>query len=111
MNLSETSTYSEIKEKVIAYERLNTTWSREKVYSELGAVTPCGTDSGGAAPMAVNQIKGKSKGKGQKGKQQKGKGKDKGTSKGKGKGKPQQSGRDMVLPPKEVAKPSQRHLM
>ena len=63
LNLSETSTYSEIKEKVIAYERLNTTWSREKVYSELGAVTSYGTDSGGAAPMAVNQIKGKSKGK------------------------------------------------
>ena len=101
LNLSETSTYGEIKEKVIAYERLNTTWSREKVYSELGAVTSYATDSGGAAPMEVNQIKGKSKGKGQKGKAQKGKGKDKGTSKGgKGKGKPQQSGKGYGSPSK-----------
>ena len=33
LNLSETSTYGEIKEKVIAYERLNTTWSREKKFT------------------------------------------------------------------------------
>ena len=61
------------------------------------------TDSGGSAPMEINQVsKGKSKGKGQKGKSpQKGKGKDKGKSKdAKGKGKSQQSGKGYGSPSK-----------
>ena len=96
LNMTESSTSAEIKERVIAFERLSTTWSKAKVYSELGAVTSYTTDSGGSAPMEINQVsKGKSKGKGQKGKSpQKGKGKDKGKSKdAKGKGKSQQSGK------------------
>ena len=45
------------------------TWSKDKVYAELGAVTSYTTDNGGPSAMVVNQIsKGKSKGKGAKGK-------------------------------------------
>jgi hypothetical protein len=82
----------------LAYEkRLSMTWSKDKVYAELGAVTSYTSDSGGPSAMEVNQIsKGKSKGKGAKGKSaSKGKGKDKGKSSNnfKGKGKSQQSGK------------------
>ena len=105
--MTETSTFAGIKERVIAFERLSTTWSKEKVYSELGAVTSYNTDTGGSAPMEINQVsKGKSKGKGQKGKSPpKGKGKDKGKSKdAKGKGKSQQGGKGYGSPSKGVGK-------
>ena len=102
LNMTETSTFAEIKEKVIAFERLSTTWSKEKVYSELGAVTSYASDSGGMAPMEINQVsKGKSKGKGKGKSPQKGKGKDKGKSKdAKGKGKSQQNGKGYSTPSK-----------
>ena len=55
------------------------TWSKDKVYAELGAVTSYAADGGGTAAMEVDQVsKGKSKGKNGKGKSSpKGKGKDK----------------------------------
>ena len=102
LNMTETSTFAEIKERVIAFERLSTTWSKEKVYSELGAVTSYASDSGGMAPMEINQVsKGKSKGKGKGKSPQKGKGKDKGKSKdAKGKSKSQQNGKGYSTPSK-----------
>ena len=91
LNMDENSTFQVIKAKCIAYERLSMTWSKDKVYAELGAVTSYATDGGGAAAMEVNQVsRGKSKGKNGKDKSSpKGKGKDKGKSgnqKGNGKG-------------------------
>ena len=56
LNMTESSTFAEIKERVIAFEMLSTTWSKEKVYSELGAVTSYTTDSGGSVPMDINQV-------------------------------------------------------
>ena len=98
LTMDEASTFQLVKDKCIAYERLSMTWSKDKVYAELGAVTSYTSDSGGPSAMEVNQIsKGKSKGKGAKGKSgSKGKGKDKGKSNSsnyKGKGKSQQSGK------------------
>ena len=51
-----------------AHERIASTWSRDRVTADigaspLGAVTSYSTGDSGAAPMEVNQIKGKSKGK------------------------------------------------
>ena len=100
LNMDESSTFQVIKDKCIAYERLSMTWSKDKVYAELGAVTSYATDGGG--PMEVNQVsKGKSKGKGGKGKSSpKGKGKDKGKSGNqKGKGKSQQNGKGYAASP------------
>ena len=96
LTMDENSTFQAVKERVVAYERLSTTWSKDKVYAELGAVTSYATDTGGPAAMEINQVsKGKGKGKGSKGKpSQKGKGKDKGKSKdSKGKGKSQHGGK------------------
>ena len=94
LTMDENSTFQAVKERVVAYERLSTTWSKDKVYAELGAVASYSTDTGAA--MEINQVsKGKGKGKGSKGKpSQKGKGKDKGKSKdSKGKGKSQHGGK------------------
>ena len=97
--MDEASTFQLVKDKCIAYERLSMTWSKDKVYAELGAVTSYTTDNGGPSAMEVNQIsKGKGKSKGAKGKSgSKGKGKDKGKSNSsnyKDKGKSQQSGKE-----------------
>ena len=46
LNLTESSIFGEIKDRSIAYERVNTTWSRDRVYNELGAVTSYSTDGG-----------------------------------------------------------------
>ena len=101
LNMDESNTFQSIKDKCIAYERLSMTWSKDKVYAELGAVTSYATDGGGSAAMEVNQVKGKSKGKGSKGKgTPKGKGKEKGKpSNAKGKGKSQQNGKGYAPSP------------
>ena len=85
LNMQDTSTFREIKEKVVAYERVSSSWSKDRVYAELGAVTSY-ADAGAQGPgaMDINQVKGKD-GKG-KGKSKDAKGKHKGKAKGKGKG-------------------------
>ena len=108
LTMTEDATYSQVREQVLAHERISSTWSKDRVMADingtaLGTVTSYAAGDSGVAPMEINQVKGKSKGKGQKGKgTQKGKGKDKGKSKdgGKGKGKPQQSGKGYGSPSK-----------
>ena len=96
--MTETSSYAEVRELVVAHERISFSWSRDRVLADVGAgpvgmVTSYATGDGGAAPMEVNMVKGKGKQKGQnakgKGKGKpvfpKGKSKGKGSDKGKGK--------------------------
>ena len=92
------TTYQEVKDRVVAYERISSSWTRDKILTEcganpIGAVTSYrgGSDSG-PAPMEVNLVQ---KGKGKKGKSSdKGKGKNKGSyGTGKGKGKNYDSGK------------------
>ena len=108
LTMTEDATYTQVREQVLAHERISSTWSKDRVMADingtaLGSVTSYATGDSGVVPMEINQVKGKSKGKGQKGKgTQKGKGKDKGKSKdgGKGKGKSQQSGKGYGSPSK-----------
>eukprot|EP00438_Fugacium_kawagutii_P026160 Skav230005 [mRNA] locus=scaffold5058:3896:10669:+ [translate_table: standard] len=86
LTMDENATFRQIKEKAVAYERLSSTWSKDKIYAELGAVTSYATDGGGPAAMEINQLKGKDKGK-SKGKYDKGKAKGKGKDQKGGKGK------------------------
>ena len=94
LQMTETSTYDSVREAVLSYESVTTTWSASRVHMELGV----GQDSGGPAPMDISRInedgkgKGKGKGKHNKGKGKGGKGKGK-QSKGKGKGGNQANGR------------------
>ena len=73
VQLSETSTYRELREKVLAYESVSTTWSSQRVSLELGVES---SSHGGPAPMDIGQIKGKKGDKNNKGKPGKGKGDD-----------------------------------
>eukprot|EP00435_Cladocopium_sp_Y103_P049904 s97_g15.t1 len=93
LTMSEQSSFAEVKERILAFERISSTWTKDRVLADagiapLGAVTSYATaDSGGTMPMEVNLIKGKGKWKG---KQQSDKGKTKGKhsfDKGKSKGK------------------------
>ena len=99
LTMGEDATYAQVREQVLGHERIASTWSRDRVMADigaspLGAVTSYSTGDSGAAPMEVNQVKGKSKGKSKnafgkaKGKGKpvfpKGKGKSK-SDKGKGK--------------------------
>ena len=118
LTMDEASTFQLVKDKCIAYERLSMTWSKDKVYAELGAVTSYTTDSGGPTAMEVNQVsKGKGKSKGAKGKSgSKGKGKDKGKSNGsnytRAKASHSRAAKGMQLqPPKVEERISQRMLM
>ena len=54
LTMDEASTFQLVKDKCIAYERLSMTWSKDKVYAELGAVTSYTTDNGGPSAMEVN---------------------------------------------------------
>ena len=99
LTMSEDATYAQIREQVLAHERISSTWSKDRVMADisgaaaLGTVTSYAVGDGGAAPMEVNQIKGKSKGKGKFGSgKAKGKGKPV-VPKGKGKGKPSDKGK------------------
>ena len=87
LQMSETSTYAQIRSLVVAYEKTTTSWSPAKIHTELG-ILPSSANSGvpssysGSAPMEIDRFeKGKSKGK------SKGKNKGKDTQKGKGKSK------------------------
>ena len=99
LGMSNTTTYQEIRERVVSYERVSSAWTKERILMEcgagsLGAVTSYATGDTGTGPMEVNLLQ---KGKGKKGKYAgKGKGQDSGKGKssyGKGKGKGQDSGK------------------
>ena len=98
LGMDDNSAFQQIKDRVVAYERVSSSWNRDKVLIEcgattLGSVTSYGAGDQDAAPMDINQLqqqinllqsqKGKGKGKGK----DKGKGKGKSPFKGKGKGK------------------------
>ena len=95
LGMDDNTTYQQVRDRVVAYERVASSWTRDKILVEcgatlLGAVTSYASASDGSpAAMEVNLLR--SKGKGKKGKgSDKGKGKqksyagDKGKSKGKG---------------------------
>eukprot|EP00435_Cladocopium_sp_Y103_P049165 s951_g14.t1 len=96
LGMTDSSTFQEVKDKVLAYERVSASWSRDKVLFEcgatsLGTVTSYAAADSGPGPMEVNMV---SKGKGKKGKGDKGKSKGKGPAdKGKGKGKSPDKGK------------------
>ena len=92
LSMDEQSSFAQVKDRVLAYERVSSTWTKDRVLADagiapLGAVSSYANDGGASAPMEINMIKGKGKWKG---KQQSDKGKSKGKSgfdKGKPKGK------------------------
>ena len=98
LGMTNATTYQEVKGRVVAYERISNSWTRDKILTEcganlIGAVTSyAGGSDSGPAPMEVNLVQ---KGKGKKGKSgDKGKGKNKGSyGTGKGKGKNYGSGK------------------
>ena len=64
--MDEGTAFSEVKEKVMAYERVSHAWNRDRLLADigatsLGAATSYSMDSGGSAPMEVNMVKGKGK--------------------------------------------------
>lgn len=84
LRIDDSTTYSEIRESILGYERSTTKWSEQMILGSAGDATSTGE---GAVPMEVDFIqkgkKGKSKYKSDKGKQR---GQlDKGDNKGKGK--------------------------
>ena len=90
--MEENTTFQQVKQKILSYERVSHAWSKDRVLADIGAtplgsVTSYANDSGGAAPMEVNAVqKGKGKWKGKNNDKGKGKGKSS-SDKGKGKGK------------------------
>ena len=117
--MTEDATYSQVREQVLAHERISSTWSKDRVMADingtaLGTVTSYATGDSGVAPMEINQVKGKSKGKDRKAKEhRKGKEKTKANRKmvAKARENPSRVAKVMDLPPKEVGKHSQRPLM
>ena len=79
LQLTDSTTYLQIRESVLSYERSTTRWSETMVLGFSNSSNSADT----SAPMEVDRIKGKSKGKGKL--EQKGKGKNKSDGKGKGK--------------------------
>eukprot|EP00435_Cladocopium_sp_Y103_P066396 s333_g28.t1 len=79
LQLTDTTTYGQIRESVLSYERSTTKWSETMVLGFSNTSNAPDT----SAPMEVDRIKGKSKSKGKN--EQKGKGKAKSDAKGKGK--------------------------
>ena len=70
LGMSNTTTYQEIRERVISYERVSSAWTKERILIEcgagsLGAVTSYASGDTGSGPMEVNLLQ-KGKGKGQK---------------------------------------------
>ena len=99
LQITETPTYPDVKDRVLAFEMVSTTWSHQKVQQELGlpGANPQMQGPGyqGPAPMEIDAIQYKGGKKWQqgggwppcKGGKKSGKGKDKGkTGKGKGQG-------------------------
>ena len=100
LGMDNNTTYQQVRDRVVAYERVSSSWTKDKILVEcsatpLGAVTSYASASDGSpAAMEVNLLR--SKGKGKKGKgSDKGKGKQKGYAgdKGKSKGKGYDSGK------------------
>ena len=105
LQLTESSSYQNVRDAVLSYETVTQSWSEKKVLTELGVVG-AGSSASGPVPMEVDAVqqfggygkgkkgkgKGKSDGKSYKGKNGKGsygysdKGKGKGKSKNDGKG-------------------------
>lgn len=87
LQMDESSTYSKVRELVLGYEAVTTSWTPAKIHNELGVIPHAGALNAspgqpynGPMPMEVDRFeKGKQKGKS--------KGKQKGKDKGKGKGK------------------------
>ena len=97
LTMTESSTFNEIRDRVIAFERVSSSWTKDRVLLDvgaapLGAVTSYNAGDGGSIPMEINAVMQYLKGKG-KGKypNDKGKGKGKQNEKGKGKSKGKQS--------------------
>ena len=99
LNIKESSTYLEVREHIMNYERVSKSWTQEQVLKAIQQ-DPARPDPGGPAPMEIDRIENKGKGKSKnKGKEQKGgrgngwdsmawgfgRGRGKGSSKGKGK--------------------------
>eukprot|EP00435_Cladocopium_sp_Y103_P059918 s3048_g21.t1 len=80
LQLTNSTTYVQIRESILSYERSTTKWSETMVLGFSNSSNAPDT----SAPMEVDRIKGKSKSKGKS--EQKGKGKSKNDSKSKGKG-------------------------
>ena len=104
LGMDDNTTYRQVRDRVVTYERVSSSWTKDKILVEcgatpLGAVTSYASASDGSlAAMEVNLLR--SKGKGKKGKgSDKGKGKQKGYvgDKGKSKGKDYDSGKGKGL--------------
>ena len=85
LQMSDSTTYKTIRDYVLSYEVVTSSWTTAKVHSELGLVQSYSNSGSGVAPMEIDQIASKGKSKDGKGKYGKGKGKDK-NGKGKGSG-------------------------
>ena len=96
LQMSESSTYSQIREQVVGYETVTKSWSNSRIHSELGITGNFSDNRNEPSPMEVDMVKQKGKGgkgdyKGKGGGKHgynKGKGKE---SKGKGFGRPNDS--------------------
>ena len=58
LSMDEGTRFNQVKDKIIAYERVSHSWTKDRVLADigatsLGAVTSYSTDSGGIAPMEV----------------------------------------------------------
>ena len=86
LQMTEHSAYAQVRELVLSYESVTTTWSAGRIHGELGILPSSSTAPSaynGPAPMEIDRFEKGKKGKG-KGKQ---KSKDSSFSKGKTKGK------------------------
>ena len=85
LQMTEHSSYAQVRELVLSYETVTTTWSAGRIHSELGILpsSSTATSSSGPAPMEIDRFEKGKKGRG-KGKM---KSKDSSFSKGKAKGK------------------------
>ena len=98
LGMTNTTSYQEIRDRVVAYEKVSSSWTKDRILIEcgggpIGAVTSYASASdSGPTPMEINMVQ---KGKGKKGKGPvKGKGKDGSHgAKSKGKGKSYESGK------------------
>ena len=90
LNIKDSSTYLEVKEHIMNYERVSKSWTQEQVLKALQ--DPLKPDSGGPTPMEIDRVekgKGKSKGK-SKGKNSSGNGRSSGAwgfGRGRGRGR------------------------
>lgn len=87
LQMSESSTYDQVRSLVFGYERVTQSWTDKKIFAELGVVSSYGTP-GGPAAMEIDQLQQRIDQLRIDQRQQKGKGKQKGKeNKGKTKGK------------------------